>query len=491
MVKGIVLLCTLLCSVQYRISAEGVSLDKESLVSAVSSIPEFDYDLTLTVQAQDANVVIQSKALTVDPNGGVYWSGLFQGTVDFDPSSETDFVTAPSSMAVFVGKFDPDMNYLWTVALPTQWESTSHKIPLDKQGNLYVAHDSEVTKISPDGTVSWTRQFKNGASFLYINDLCFDKDDNFFMAGIFKGTNDFDPTDEVDAYTTQDNAYIYITKLNQDGTYAWTRTYGKQNANLKVSVLTTNSQGHVITAGHFRGPGKVAFDPANPAESSGDWDIFILDLDPNGIFQWYQRIGGSDWDVLFDLCTDTDDNLYLTGGYSLLVDFNPDGGEDYFWTETPKTGECFLTQLTPEGRYGWTRTITPSSSKTRTAGVTVKTDAQDNLLILTECTAQPPYTKSPTSDLLLTVFNTQGVCLQQASLLNLVNTTLQDNYTYVAFIPWTWPMALTTSGDLLIAGQFMGNPDMNPFSASDVHWCVGGCDGFLMRLLDTSGVTLP
>src|SRR5687767_365633 len=53
------------------------------------------------------------------PNGfGVYSTGIFYGTVDFDPGSNISNLTSGDNINVYVNKFDLNGNFVWAKRLP-------------------------------------------------------------------------------------------------------------------------------------------------------------------------------------------------------------------------------------------------------------------------------------------------------------------------------------------------------------------------------------
>ena len=52
-------------------------------------------------------------SVTVDSSGNIYTTGLFQGTVDFDPGAGTANLTSNGLHDVFVLKLNSSGNYVW------------------------------------------------------------------------------------------------------------------------------------------------------------------------------------------------------------------------------------------------------------------------------------------------------------------------------------------------------------------------------------------
>ena len=82
-------------------------------------------------------------SVTVDSSGNIYTTGLFQGTVDFDPGAGTANLTSNGGRDVFVSKLDSSGNYLWAKSWGSaadpglNADDTSRSVAVDSSGNVY------------------------------------------------------------------------------------------------------------------------------------------------------------------------------------------------------------------------------------------------------------------------------------------------------------------------------------------------------------------
>ena len=86
----------------------------------------------------------QGKAVTVDVNGNVYYTGYFYGTADFDPGIGTFLMTTPFSsggsgykQGIFVSKLDAVGNFIWAKQFFGGRGSAGTSITVDANGNVY------------------------------------------------------------------------------------------------------------------------------------------------------------------------------------------------------------------------------------------------------------------------------------------------------------------------------------------------------------------
>ena len=221
--------------------------------------------------------------IAADASGNVYTTGLFRGTVDFDPGTGFFNLVSLGADDIYVLKLDPQGNFLWV-------------------GQMGGTQRDEGRAISVDA-----------AGFVYTT-------------GLFQGTADFNPGTEVFNLISAGADDIFIQKLDSLGTFQWARRMGGPADDLGFSVIT-DTFGHVYATGCFQGT--VDFDPGAATVnlvSNGEWDAFVLKLDQAGNFLRAKRTGGISRDEGNALAVDATGSVYLTGFFHEVVDFNPGVG---------------------------------------------------------------------------------------------------------------------------------------------------------------------
>ena len=87
------------------------------------------------------------------------------------------------------------------------------------------------------------------------------------------------------------------------------------------------SLGNVFVTGEYNGT--IDIDPGpgtTMLTSNGGSDIFIQKLDSNGNFVWGKSIGGQFNDFGTNIIVDSTGNIYVSGAFRSLVDFDPNSG---------------------------------------------------------------------------------------------------------------------------------------------------------------------
>lgn len=226
-------------------------------------------------------------AIKTDNLGNIFTTGYFNGVADFDPSSGSYTLTSRSfqDYDCFVSKLDKNGNFVWAKDFGGAWYTYGYSIGLDGSGNVYVA-------------------------------------------GFFTDTADFDPGPGVNTLIAS-GTDGFIVKLDTSGNFVWAKQLSC--AELIINSITFDSNNNILTTGYFRS--SADFDPGigsnilSSAPGPGPFsylDIFILKLDQNGNFIWAKNFGGGGVDDYgFAIATDLSNNVYVTGVFKGIADFDP------------------------------------------------------------------------------------------------------------------------------------------------------------------------
>jgi hypothetical protein len=225
-------------------------------------------------------------SMAVDPSGNIYSTGSFGGTIDLDPGAGTSFVSSTGG-DIYISKLDANGDFIW--------------------GNVFAASSA----------------FDYGYSYTIAADA-----GHVYIAGYFAGNMDFDPGAGSHVLSSIDvTDDIFICKLDAAGNYEWARQLGGGDAEY-VYGITTDAGGNVYTTGYFNFT--TDFDPGpgtfNLSSNAGSADIFISKLDAAGNFSWAKAMGGTGFDNSLSITVDAFNNIYTTGSFKGVVDFDPGAG---------------------------------------------------------------------------------------------------------------------------------------------------------------------
>lgn len=213
-------------------------------------------------------------------------------------------------------------------------------------------------------------------------------DQSVYTTGIFRGTADFDPSQDTFMMTAVGGTVgntMFVSKLNREGGFEWAQKFGNNKFNYSYAIGNDRDD-NVYVAGYFSdtvdfdpGPGVYNLVSSGSATAS---DIFVLKLDKNGDLLWAKRIGGTGIvDRAFSLTLDSADNVLVSGQFVGTVDFDPGPGV-FNLTPLNAGSNGFILKLNPAGNFVWAKDLGQSARTGSTANAyAVAVDAANNVFI--------------------------------------------------------------------------------------------------------------
>ncbi len=239
--------------------------------------------------------------IAVDSSGNAFVTGNFSGTVDFDPSSKTKYVSAGNTSlglgAGFVLSLNQSGNFRWVspflaISNSSGYRGTAYvqSIATDLQGNVLVGgwragiidfQASSATSVlqgesggflvnlsNSTGYLRWAKSIDSSGT-AYVEDIELDASGNIYLSGAFKGNTDFDPDAGVDSRVPAGDVNdidAYYMKLSSTGSLLWAETLGGTGSDWARGIAVDGT-GAVHVAGQIGpGNGPVDFDP-DPSNS--------------------------------------------------------------------------------------------------------------------------------------------------------------------------------------------------------------------------------
>lgn len=316
--------------------------------------------------------------LALDANNNFYITGQFRNTVDFDPGAGTVFLTSTGFSDIFIAKYNPSGNYLWSTAIGgLEYDegacisvSSAGKISVGGEFEDFVGFDFGVNKtaISPQGDI-FIMQYSAAFAFEWVNHLvpfqspghsscaaiAKDASGNVYATGGFSGTTvDFDPGPGTANLAGNDD--IFIVKYDPLGNYLWAKKIGSIQGTDYASAIALDGNGNIYITGVFEQT--VDFDPgAGTAELTGigRGDVFIAKYDPSGNYLWAKRMGDYEIDAGDAIALDANGNVYITGTFVGTVDFDPGAGTANL--VAPGNRNVFIAKYSSAGNYLWAKDI--------------------------------------------------------------------------------------------------------------------------------------
>ena len=286
------------------------------------------------------------ESVATDAAGNIYICGYTGGSLDGNSLSGTN------TFDLFLMKLDPAGNWLWTRQDGQEMDDDAHAVAVDGQGNIYItgyvrggfhglirpgAADIFISKYDPAGNRLWSTLLGSSDVDEGFGIAC-DAGNNVYVTGYAQGSVEGNPY--------SDNGDAILAKYNSNGTRLWLKQWGTVNADTPHTVRVDGS-GNVYIAGYTTGN--------LYGTKAGGRDVFVAKFDSAGNELWGRQTGSAEGDDAYGLALDSSGNAYITGETSGSLDGGDhQGSDDVFIAKySPAGTKLWSTQLgTPNSEWG-------------------------------------------------------------------------------------------------------------------------------------------
>lgn len=351
--------------------------------------------------------------IAIDSSDSIYITGIFSGEVDFDPMEGTDLHVSNAWYDIFLLKLNGDGTKVWANTWGGGGQDVSYRICFDPTAGCIIVTGGfsntvdfdpgpgEILITSTGTTDAFYSKFDLNGNLLKsgtwnINPLAVldpgeiltaigcDTMSNIYLAGRFQSTTDLNPGPDVNEHISNGLSDAYLMKLDQDGNYIWSKSFGGQ-FNDSVEDLAVDSSGNVYAAGNYLGPIDFAQGSGGGSEysSSGETDVFLTRFDPDGNIKWVKTWGGASSDTVSRIKCDASGNIYALSGLKSTVHFNPSQGQEIIPLHDGYDN-IYVCKFNPQGNliriYSWCNG-TQYYSQGKVYGLGLDIDAMSNISI--------------------------------------------------------------------------------------------------------------
>jgi hypothetical protein len=209
----------------------------------------------------------------------------------------------------FIRRYDAAGTLLWTRQFGSTEEDAARGVAVDAAGNAYVVGTTDgslqgtsqgladvfIRKYSPNGNVLWTSQFGT-TTVDFGMAVAVDAAGNAVVAGY---------TDGALRGTNAGHADAFIRKFDPTGKVLWTRQFGTDLSDF-ASAVAVDGTGAIIVAGSTYGSLK--------GTKAGDGDAFVRKYTADGAHVITRQFGTVSGDHAMGVAVDEEDNYYVVGG---------------------------------------------------------------------------------------------------------------------------------------------------------------------------------
>ena len=288
----------------------------------------------------------RGQSIATDSQGNQYVTG--QITTLYGPSPN-----------IFVKKYDPNGNRIWSVSAGGTGDDEGLGIAVDGAGYVYVtgyfsgtatfgshtlttngSKDIFVAKLDSNGNWLWAVK-AGGAGNDEGHGIAVDGAGNAYVTGYFNNTATFG------SYTLSatEGFYsdIFVAKLGTSGNWLWAVEAGAVEHDVGDGIAVDGA-GNAYVTGYFK---NTAHFGSHTLTSSGGYDIFAAKLDPSGNWLWAVKAGGTSVDQGYGIAVDGAGNAYVTGRFEGTATFG-----SHTLTSTGSY-DIFAARLNPSGTWQW------------------------------------------------------------------------------------------------------------------------------------------
>ena len=273
--------------------------------------------------------------LAVDAQGNLYIVGE-SGGAWLGPGNTPPIHMHTGSYDIVVIKLDANGNYLWHTFFGGSLGDDGLSIALDSDGDIFIAglsrsswqgagaaeplhaytgdYDITVLKLSNDGGYLW-HTFYGSLLRDAGMEIAVDTQGAVSIGGYSYGDWEDQSISPIHPHSSVND--IAVLKLSGDGAYLWHTFYGSAQSEplLRDSAqsLVLDDQDNLFITGNSDGSWDGDGDTAPIHSHSGDDDIFVLRLNPSGVYQWHTFYGSGLMEYGDAIVIDRQNNLIVAG----------------------------------------------------------------------------------------------------------------------------------------------------------------------------------
>lgn len=302
-------------------------------------------------------------SIAIGKTDNIYAGGSFNGKFDFDPSSDTFYLSSIIDNSIIL-KLDSSGSFLWAKQLSgISAGNGCRSVSLDDSENIYIggpvfSAGFYLSKRNSNGDSLWQKWIGNTGGVTYSK-TCADGNGNTYTTGWFTDTIDFDPGIGTSFLfpTTSFSNNGFLLKLDANGEFVWVKHFEGYGV-IQIYDIVPDQYDQLYLTGTFGdsidfdlGPGKQILDGSAGA---GDADIFVLKIDNDANLIWVKKIG--DWypDAGHAIDVDPFGNIYISGNFNWWVDFDPGTGTDSLFANR---GNMFIVKMDSMGNEIWAKQV--------------------------------------------------------------------------------------------------------------------------------------
>ncbi|RAJ19997.1 putative secreted protein (Por secretion system target) [Gelidibacter algens] len=314
-------------------------------------------------------------SITTDLLGNVYIGGTYEGSVDFDPSSEEFILNSIGDLDIFVVKLNANGDFLWAKSMGSEFYEDIVEIKMSDSGSLILmgyfsenfdadpgvaeqifnsqgSFDIFLIELNQSGELIKAKSY-GGNGFDLGMDMKITSNGFILITGIFKGTIDLDPSETEEYFLTSTGGNNSGYTLVLDGDMNFLNAHSTNGGRVNFRAVSVTQDGSIYVTGDMQDA--VNFGSVNGADIILDSpfapNAFVMKLDFNANLQWVLKVNAEE--PVFGLSVVANaDQVFISGFYENLTDFNPSETAEFnLEVESLNATDAFLAIYSSNGEF--------------------------------------------------------------------------------------------------------------------------------------------
>ena len=294
--------------------------------------------------------------LTPDNNGGFYFAGEFVDSAEFGAKT----IVSAGGTDVFLVNMDAGGTVRSAIRLGGADEEYLGRIKADGAGNLivlgyfygttqigpdtytsYGSQDIFVAKFNPDGDFLWS--FRAGGLMAdYASGICVDHENNIIITGHFYGQATFGDS----VITANGSSDVYLARLDPYGDLLWVTTASGSSSD-QARAVDCGPDGTILVSGSFYSDisfGDTTLQTTNPVGN------FVSAYQAGGQLDWAFQLDGTYLTTDILLAAASNGDFYISGNFSETIHFGNKTFEAGAFNQ-----DIYVAKYEAGGKLAWAR----------------------------------------------------------------------------------------------------------------------------------------
>lgn len=301
-------------------------------------------------------------------------------------------------------------------------------------------------------SLNWVKHLgASGEGFTGVS-MVIDSNKAVIVAGLFRGTADFDAGPGVFNMSSNGDQDLFITEYDSAGNFHWAKHLGGLQGD-QVRQMKLDKHGNIVIMGMYQGTMDMDPGPGIVNATAVGSDAFVIKLDNNGNYIWSKQ-----WQVysINTMEIDINNNILLGGDFGGPADFDPGAGV-YTLTAGNIYNDFFIFKIDENGNFKWAKQM-PNQNTASMQELTMTSDSKGAVYMGGNFTQSMDFDPSVGTYIMTSNGDNDGVVIKLDS--NGIFSWAKQ-FGGIA-TDKVWSVEIDNADNVLLTGQYNGTVDFDP-----------------------------